>query len=215
MVATGLVELVKTLPSTLKTNMAPKAARKSGDKAVGSKTTRAGKDKGDSAGVGRRPIATAAKLSGKNTTTISRDFKNDDGITPPLEVRGKGKNQPTIIAFLAADVQENYTELTVPPPSNSQSVIEVVPLGTNGERVPIETTKPLIRASQSDILDSSVETKKKRGGSPISRNAHQAQRSQIPAEREAVGEMDDTTATLCTEGWQHVPPKLMIGDTEI
>ncbi|KAJ1202777.1 hypothetical protein NDU88_006573 [Pleurodeles waltl] len=27
--------------------------------------------------------------------------------------------------------------------------------------------------------------------------------------------MDDTTTTLCTEGWQHVSPKLMIGDKEI
>ncbi|KAJ1158911.1 hypothetical protein NDU88_011583 [Pleurodeles waltl] len=195
--------------------MPPKAARNTGDKAEGGKTTRAGKDKGDSAGAARRPITTAAKLSGKNTTSVGRDFKNDDSITPPLEVRGKGKIQPTITTFLAAEVQENYTEHTVPPPANSQSVIEVVPLGTNGERVPIETNKTLIRASQSDILDSSVVTKKKRGGSPISRNRHQAQRSQFPVGREAVGDMDDTTTTLCTEGWQHVSPKLMIGDKEI
>ncbi|KAJ1202778.1 hypothetical protein NDU88_006574 [Pleurodeles waltl] len=172
--ATGLVELVKTLPNSLKINMAQKSARNSGDKAEGSKTTRAGKDKGDSAGAARRPIMTVAKLIGKSTTSVGRDFKNDDGITPPLEVRGKGKIQPTITSFLAAEVQENYTEHTVPPPANSQSVIEVVPLGTNRERVPIETNKPPIRASQSDILDSSVVTKKKSGGSPISRNGHQA-----------------------------------------
>ncbi|KAJ1205953.1 hypothetical protein NDU88_001372 [Pleurodeles waltl] len=93
-VATGLVELVKTFPSTLKINMAPKAARNSGSKAEGSKITHTGKDKGDSAGAVRRPITTAAKLSGKNTTSVGEDFKNDDGITPPLEVRGKAKSSP-------------------------------------------------------------------------------------------------------------------------
>ncbi|KAJ1216542.1 hypothetical protein NDU88_004143 [Pleurodeles waltl] len=84
-VAAGLIELMKTLPSTLKINMAPKAARYSGDKAEGSKTTRTGKDKGDSIGAVRCPIATAAKLSGKNTTIVVKDSKNDDGITPPME----------------------------------------------------------------------------------------------------------------------------------
>ncbi|KAJ1130431.1 hypothetical protein NDU88_008784 [Pleurodeles waltl] len=67
----------------------------------------------------------------------------------------------------------------------------------------------------SDILDSSVATKKKRSGSPISRNGHQAQRSEILAERETVGDMDDTTTTLSTEGLQYVSPKLMAGDKEI
>ncbi|KAJ1130430.1 hypothetical protein NDU88_008783 [Pleurodeles waltl] len=142
----------ETLPSTLKINMALKAAQNSGYKAEGSKTTCAGKDKGDSAGADKRPITITAKLSGKNTTSAGRDVKKDDGITPPLE---------------------------------------------------------------SDILDSSVATKKKRSGSPISRNGHQAQRSEILAERETVGDMDDTTTTLSTEGLQYVSPKLMAGDKEI
>ncbi|KAJ1091143.1 hypothetical protein NDU88_004270 [Pleurodeles waltl] len=156
-VAAGLVELMKTLPSTLKINMAPKAARYSTDKAEGRKTTRTGKDKGDSVGEVRRPISTAAKLSGKNTTSIVKDSQNDDGITSPM-------------------------------------------------------------ASQSDILDSGVVTKKKRNGSPIRRIGHSAQRSEIPAERGAAGDMDDTTTTtttLGTEGWQHVSSKSMAGDKEI
>ncbi|KAJ1163776.1 hypothetical protein NDU88_004229 [Pleurodeles waltl] len=217
-VAAGLVELMKTLPSTLKINMAPKAARYSGDKAEGSKATRTGKDKGDSIGAVRRPIATAAKLSRKNTTRAVKDPENDDGITPPMEVREKDKIQPTIISYLTAEVQENYTEHTVPPPANSQSEIEVVPLGTNRKGAPVEINKPLIRASQSDILDSGVVTKKKRDGCPIRRIGHSAQRSEIPAERGAAGDMDDTTTTtttLGTEGWQYVSSKSMAGDKEL
>ncbi|KAJ1123761.1 hypothetical protein NDU88_002228 [Pleurodeles waltl] len=195
-----------------------KAQQRAGDKAEGSKTTHTGKDKRDSVGAIRRPIMTAAKLSGKYTTSVGKDFKNDDGITPPLEVRGKGKSQPTIISYLAAEAQVKYTEHTAPPPANSQSVIEVVPLGTNSEGAPIETNKLPIRAAQSDILDSGVVTKKKRDGSPNSRNGHSAQRSEIPAERGAARDMDDTTTTtttLCTEGWQHISPNLMTGDKEI
>ncbi|KAJ1190478.1 hypothetical protein NDU88_007216 [Pleurodeles waltl] len=217
-VAASLVELVKTLPSTLKINMAPKTARYSGDKAEGSKTTHTGKDKGESIGAVRRPIATAAKLSRKNTTSVVKDSKNDDGITPSIEVRGKGKIQPTIISNLAAGAQENCTEHNAPLPANSQSSIEVVPLGTNREGAPIETNKPFIRASQSDILDSGVVTKRKRDGSPISRIGHSAQRSEIPAKRGAAGDVDDTTTTtttLGTEGWQHLSSKLMAGDKEI
>ncbi|KAJ1119331.1 hypothetical protein NDU88_007517 [Pleurodeles waltl] len=215
--ATGLAELVKTLPSTLKINMAPKTAWNSGDKVEGTKTTHAGKDKGDPAGVVRRPITITAKSSGKNTIGVGRDIKNDDGITPPLDAMGKDKIQPTIPSFLALGVQERYTEHTVPPPANSQPVLEAVPPGTSRERVPIETNQPLKKASQGDddplgILDSSVVTKKKGSVFPISKNLHQAQRSKIPAGREAVGDMDDTTATLSTEVLQYVSPKLTVGD---
>ncbi|KAJ1137006.1 hypothetical protein NDU88_003419 [Pleurodeles waltl] len=175
---TGLAELVKTLPSTLKINMAPKTARNSGDKAEGTKTTCAGKDKGDPAEVVRRLITITAKSSGKNTIGVSRDVKNDDGINLSLDTRGKDTIQPTITSVLAVGVQEIYTEHTVPPPANSQSVIEAVPSGTIRERVPIKTNEPLIKASQGDndplgILDSSVVTKKKRSGYPISKNGHQ------------------------------------------
>ncbi|KAJ1084897.1 hypothetical protein NDU88_005037 [Pleurodeles waltl] len=189
-VETGLAELVKTLPSTLKINMAPKIAQNSGDKAEGTKATHAGKDKGDAAGVVRRPIMITAKSSGKNTTGVGRDVKNDDGIILRLDARGKDKIQPTITSFLAVGVQESYTEHTVPPPANSQSVIEAVPSGTSRERVPIETNEPLIKVSQGDdglpgVLDSSVVTKKKGSRFPFSKNGHQAQRSKILAIRVA------------------------------
>ncbi|KAJ1162831.1 hypothetical protein NDU88_003296 [Pleurodeles waltl] len=113
-VVTGLTELVKTLPSTLKINMAPKIAQNSGDKAEGTKTTRAGKDKGDPARVVRRPIMITAKSSGNNTTGVGKDVENDDGIIPPLDAREKDKIQPTITSFLAVGEQESYTEHIVP-----------------------------------------------------------------------------------------------------
>ncbi|KAJ1141894.1 hypothetical protein NDU88_008222 [Pleurodeles waltl] len=217
--ATGLAELVKTLPSTLKINMAPKSDRNSCDKAQGTKTTCAGKDKGDPAGVVRRPIMIMVKSRGKNTTVVGRDVKNDDGIIPPLDARGKDKIQPTITSFLAVGVQESYTEHIVPPPANSRFVIEAVPSGTSRERVTIKTNEPLIKVSQGDdglpgVLDSSVVTKKKGSGFPIRKNGHQAQRSKILAGGEAVGDMDDTTITLSTEVLQFVSPKLTVGDRE-
>ncbi|KAJ1158239.1 hypothetical protein NDU88_010932 [Pleurodeles waltl] len=51
----GLAEIVRALPHALKISMAPKAARNSGDKSDGSKMTRIGRDRGDLAGVNRRP----------------------------------------------------------------------------------------------------------------------------------------------------------------
>ncbi|KAJ1145687.1 hypothetical protein NDU88_011972 [Pleurodeles waltl] len=164
-----------------------------------------------------------AKSIGKNTTGLGRDAKNDDGTTRPLDARGKDKIQPTITSFLAVGVQESYTGHTVPPPANSQSVIEAVieatPSGTSRERVLIETNEPLIKASQDDdgirgVPDSSVVTKKKRSGFPINKNGLQAQRSNILSGGEAVGDLDDTTATLSTEVLQYMSPKLTVGDKE-
>ncbi|KAJ1101281.1 hypothetical protein NDU88_006353 [Pleurodeles waltl] len=215
-VTEGLIELMKTFPNTLKINMAPKAGRYSGDKAEGNKTMRIGKDEGDSTGAVRCPISTAAKLSRKNTNSAVKDPKNDDVITPPMEVRGIGKAQPTIISYLAAEAQEKYTEHTLLPPENSQSEIKVVPLGTNREGAPVK-----MRVSQSDILDSGVGTKEKRDRSLIRGIGHSAHRSEITVERGAAGDLDDTTitttttTTLGTEGWQYVSSKSMAGDKEI
>ncbi|KAJ1083249.1 hypothetical protein NDU88_003408 [Pleurodeles waltl] len=164
-----------------------------------------------------------AKSSGKNTTGVGRDVKNDDGIIPPLDARGKDKIQPTITSFLAVGVQESYTEHIVPPPANSQSVIEAVPSGTSRERALIETNESLIKVSQGDdglpgVLDSRVVTKatKKRGsGFPISKNGHQKQQSKILAGGEVVCDMDDTIVTLSTEVLQYVAPESTVGDKKI
>ncbi|KAJ1105445.1 hypothetical protein NDU88_002851 [Pleurodeles waltl] len=96
---TGLGELVKILPSTLKINMAPKIARNFGDKAEGAKTTHVGKDKGDTVGAAWRPNVSTAKSGGRNITGPGKDVKNGNGITLPLDVRGKDKIQPTITSF--------------------------------------------------------------------------------------------------------------------
>ncbi|KAJ1122609.1 hypothetical protein NDU88_001094 [Pleurodeles waltl] len=57
--------LVNALPGTLKTSMAPKPIRNSGDKGEGAREVRIGKYKGDIALVGRRPASTIMKPSGK------------------------------------------------------------------------------------------------------------------------------------------------------
>ncbi|KAJ1175620.1 hypothetical protein NDU88_000907 [Pleurodeles waltl] len=65
--------------------MAPKIARNSGDKTDGAKIIRIRKDKGDSAGVSRRPTSIMAKPTGKNTTGLGKDAKTEDSTTPLLE----------------------------------------------------------------------------------------------------------------------------------
>ncbi|KAJ1206462.1 hypothetical protein NDU88_001867 [Pleurodeles waltl] len=52
-----------------RTHMAPKMARNSGDKAEGAKMLRSGKDKGDPAGVNRRPVSTMGRQTGRNITS--------------------------------------------------------------------------------------------------------------------------------------------------
>ncbi|KAJ1142027.1 hypothetical protein NDU88_008355 [Pleurodeles waltl] len=198
--------------------MAPKTAQNSGDKTDGDKITRIGKDKGDSAGASRRPTSIMAKPTGKNTTGLGKDAKTEDSITPLLEVRGKDKSQ-SITSFLAAGAQENCTGRTIPTPVNSQSVIETVPLGTYSEKALTETKEPLINAAQGDdclsgALNSSVVTRKKKSGSPISKKGLQAQRSETLTGGEAASDLYNTTATLGTEAVQYVPPKLMGGDKE-
>ncbi|KAJ1096913.1 hypothetical protein NDU88_002043 [Pleurodeles waltl] len=61
----GLAEIVRALPHALKISMAPKTTQNSGDMSDGSKMTRIGRDKGDLAGVNRRPHRRQANQSGK------------------------------------------------------------------------------------------------------------------------------------------------------
>ncbi|KAJ1211164.1 hypothetical protein NDU88_006525 [Pleurodeles waltl] len=58
-----LGELANVLPGILKRNMAPKTSRNSGDKGEGARVAQMGKDKGDTAVVGRRPTLMEAKSS--------------------------------------------------------------------------------------------------------------------------------------------------------
>ncbi|KAJ1176830.1 hypothetical protein NDU88_002097 [Pleurodeles waltl] len=141
-------------------------------------------DKGDSAGASRRPTSIMAKPNGKNPTGLGKDAKTDNSITPLLE-----------------------------------PVTETISLGTYSEKVLTEIKEPLIKAAQGDdglsgALDSSVVTRKKKSGSPISKKGLQAQQSETLTGGEAASDLYNITATLGTEAVQYVPPKLMGGDKE-
>ncbi|KAJ1123709.1 hypothetical protein NDU88_002177 [Pleurodeles waltl] len=160
-----------------------------------------------------------AKPIRKNTTGLGRDAMINDSITPLLDVRGKDKGQSTITSFLAVGAQESSTGHIVPPPANSHSVIEAAPLGTCSEKGLTETKEPLIKASQGDdglsgALDSSMVTKKKKSGFPISENGLQPQRTETLTVGEAASDLYNTTATLSTAAVQYVLAKLMGGDKE-
>ncbi|KAJ1207141.1 hypothetical protein NDU88_002533 [Pleurodeles waltl] len=108
--------------------MAPKASRNLGDKSEGTKTTRIGRDKGESAGLNKRLTSTTGKAAGKNTSGLMKDTKMSDSTTSPLEIKLKGKNQSTITAFLAGGVQGTSTVYITPSPESNGSGKEPTPL---------------------------------------------------------------------------------------
>ncbi|KAJ1138832.1 hypothetical protein NDU88_005213 [Pleurodeles waltl] len=69
--------------------MAPKASRNLGDKSEGAKTTRTGRDKGESAGLNKRLTSTTGKAAGKNTSGLMKDAKMSDSTTSLLEIKLK------------------------------------------------------------------------------------------------------------------------------
>ncbi|KAJ1150096.1 hypothetical protein NDU88_002894 [Pleurodeles waltl] len=81
--------------------MAPKTIRNYGDKSEGARTTRIGRDKGETVGLSKCLASITGKAVGKNTSGLMKDAKMSDSITPPLEIKMKSKNQSTITAFLA------------------------------------------------------------------------------------------------------------------
>ncbi|KAJ1203195.1 hypothetical protein NDU88_006988 [Pleurodeles waltl] len=138
-VTVGLAGFVRALPHSLKISMAPKMARNSGDKTDGAKILRSGKDKGDPAGVNRRPISTMGGQTGKNITRQRKDVKVDDNITPLPENRGKSKTQATITSFLAGGTQESGTTLITPTSGEGQTATESSPVGALSEKTLKET----------------------------------------------------------------------------
>ncbi|KAJ1089558.1 hypothetical protein NDU88_002709 [Pleurodeles waltl] len=74
---------------TVKTNMAPKATRNSGDKTDGAKMTHVGRDKGEPAGVNKRLTSIAGKAVVKNALGSVKDAKMSDSITPPTGNQGE------------------------------------------------------------------------------------------------------------------------------
>ncbi|KAJ1180632.1 hypothetical protein NDU88_005852 [Pleurodeles waltl] len=108
--------------------MAPKVCRNLGDKSKGAKTTRTGRDKGESAGLNKRPMSTTGKAGGKNTSGLMKDAKMSDSTTSLLESKLKDKNQSTITAFLTGGVQGTSTVNATPSPENNWSGKEPTPL---------------------------------------------------------------------------------------
>ncbi|KAJ1115149.1 hypothetical protein NDU88_003375 [Pleurodeles waltl] len=108
--------------------MAPKVSRNLGDRSEGAKTSRTGREKGESAGLNKRLTSTTGKAGGKNTSGLMKDAKMSDSTTSLLESKVKGKNQSTITAFLAGGVQGTSTENVIPSPENNWSGKESTPL---------------------------------------------------------------------------------------
>ncbi|KAJ1215573.1 hypothetical protein NDU88_003181 [Pleurodeles waltl] len=143
--------------------MAPKASRNLGDKSEGAKTTRTGRDKGESAGLNKRLKSTTGKAAGKKTSRLMKDAKMSDSTTSLLEIKLKGKNQSTITAFLAGGVQGTSTVNATPSPENNGLGKEPTPL-----KLSIENKDHCDKSieSPSEIQDINRETREKVLGLP-------------------------------------------------
>ncbi|KAJ1100819.1 hypothetical protein NDU88_005894 [Pleurodeles waltl] len=80
--AAGVTRFIRLLSHAVKTNMAPKTIRNLGDKSEGVKTTRIGRDKGETVGANKRLTSITGKAAGKNTLGLMKDAKMSDSTTP-------------------------------------------------------------------------------------------------------------------------------------
>ncbi|KAJ1153557.1 hypothetical protein NDU88_006316 [Pleurodeles waltl] len=90
--AAGVIGLIRLVSYALKNNMAPKAIRNLGDKTEGAKTTRVGRDKGESAGVNKR-LTSIVEIEDSNRET------RENKLGPPaggkqLQIRHDQIEQP-------------------------------------------------------------------------------------------------------------------------
>ncbi|KAJ1174801.1 hypothetical protein NDU88_000092 [Pleurodeles waltl] len=108
--------------------MVPKTIRNYGDKSEGARTTRAGRDKGETVGLSKRLASITGKAVGKNMSGLMKDAKTSDSITPPLEIKMKSKNQSTITAFLAGGVEDSSSLHITPSPESNVPGKEPTPL---------------------------------------------------------------------------------------
>ncbi|KAJ1107559.1 hypothetical protein NDU88_004949 [Pleurodeles waltl] len=115
--------------------MAPKTIRNYGDKSEGARTTRIGRDKGETVGLSKRLASITGKAVGKNTSGLMKDAKMSDIITPPLEIKMKSKNQSTIRPFLAGGVQDSSTIHITPSPESNVPGKEPTPLYTSDKEL--------------------------------------------------------------------------------
>ncbi|KAJ1082596.1 hypothetical protein NDU88_002761 [Pleurodeles waltl] len=108
--------------------MAPKTIRNYGDKSEGARTTRIGRDKGETVGLSKRLASITGKAAGKNTSGLMKDAKMSDNTIPPLEIKMKSKSQPTIMAFLAGGAQDSTSTHVTPSPESNVPGKEPTPL---------------------------------------------------------------------------------------
>ncbi|KAJ1081157.1 hypothetical protein NDU88_001340 [Pleurodeles waltl] len=131
--------------------MAPKTIRNYGDKSEGARTTRIGRDKGETAGLNKRLASTTGKAVGKNTSGLLKDAKMSDNTTPPLEMNMKSKSQSTITAFLSdtQDINRVVREKVYGPPGNGQLQIQQLDRskhwGDQSEEETISITGPAVK----------------------------------------------------------------------
>ncbi|KAJ1174328.1 hypothetical protein NDU88_006150 [Pleurodeles waltl] len=164
--------------------MPPTATRNPGDKSdktEGVKATRVGRDKGELMGVNKRLTSVAGKPAWKNMLGLGKDAKmSDSTITPPLEIKVKGKSQSTITTFLAGGAQVSLSaHITAPSEINMLGKEPTLP-STSTKKLCIENNEPLVKPIQvtesvSEIKDNNRETRKKELSPPAGNKQSQVQ----------------------------------------
>ncbi|KAJ1178805.1 hypothetical protein NDU88_004047 [Pleurodeles waltl] len=132
--------------------MAPKTVRNFGDKGEGARSTRTGKDSGDTGPTGRWPISGGIKLGGKIRGGTTKDAKDITSIAP-LDSRGKDKSQSAITNFLTSGAQENGVDISLSIPQvttistkeNCKAVREETEQGKGSKEGPSGSNLPPIR----------------------------------------------------------------------
>ncbi|KAJ1115640.1 hypothetical protein NDU88_003862 [Pleurodeles waltl] len=179
-VAAGVTRFIRLLSHAVKTNMAPKTIRNLGDKSEGVKTTRIGRDKGETVGANKRLTSITGKAAGKNTLGLMKDAKMSDSTTTPSEIKLKGKSQSTITAFLAGGAQDSLPVHITPSSESNVLGKEPTPPCTCDKKSCIENKEFFIKTTQyveslSEIEDSNREISKKVLGLTRSRQSQTQQ----------------------------------------
>ncbi|KAJ1150671.1 hypothetical protein NDU88_003461 [Pleurodeles waltl] len=199
--AAGVTRFIRLLSHTIKINMAPKTIRNLGDKSEGAKTTRIGRDKGETVGLNKRLTSITGKAAGKNTSGLMKDAKMSDSTTSPSEIKLKGKNQSTIMAFLVGGAQDSPPVHITPSPESNVSGKEPTPLCTSDKKLCIGNKELCTKITQyvenpSEIKDSNRETSEKvlglpRKGQPQTQQVDQSE--QLDYQKES-----DLSSTDCS-----------------
>ncbi|KAJ1192859.1 hypothetical protein NDU88_002165 [Pleurodeles waltl] len=124
--------------------MPPKPTRNLGEKTEGMKVTRVGRDKGELTGANKRLTAVVAKPAVENMSSLGRGAKTSDNtITPPTEIKVKGKSQSTIVTFLAGGAQDIRPAHIIPPSESNMVGTESIPSIGSMKECTINNDPPL------------------------------------------------------------------------